>query len=470
MKRWNLLGLILGFFDVFAITSAFQLAFSIYYNNWSDLFYEDKTLLYLFAGITPVWLLILYFIKIAEIPRTKKYRMLVFEYLQSTILAGAVLIIIYFAFRTYLIPRQFLALFCSFGFLFLLVLRMLEYKVFRVYRARGYNYKNLVLIADDKAIPFIDTIRTNNEWGYKILSIITESDNIYNNYEDSIVLMPDRYILVLHDLMKTNQVDEIIYFRSGVNSNEARNIIRSCEELGVTFSMHIDELNNKLSNAVRTSFANENFLTFINIPYKPVSLAAKRILDISISLLAIILFAPFMIVLEIIIMASSKGPAIFKQERVGLRGRIFNMYKFRTMVNNAEELKKELEAKNEADGPAFKIQDDPRITGIGKFLRRSGLDELPQLINILRGEMSLIGPRPALKSETEQYKRWQLRRLSVKPGLSCFWQIKPGRSSIKFNEWMEMDLAYIDNWSFRLDLIILFRTIKALFPHSIYKN
>jgi len=282
--------------------------------------------------------------------------------------------------------------------------------------------------------------------------------------------MPDRYILVLHDLLKTNQVDEIVYFRTSVNSNEARNIIRSCEELGVTFSMHIDELEDKLSNAIRTSFANENFLTFINIPYKPVSLAAKRILDITASLLAVILLLPFMFFLVIAIRISSRGPAIFTQERMGLRGRSFNMYKFRTMVNNAEELKKELEARNEADGPAFKIHNDPRVTRIGRFLRKTGLDELPQLVNILKGDMSLIGPRPALKTEMEQYKRWQLRRLSVKPGLSCFWQIKPERSSIKFKEWMEMDLAYIDNWSFRLDLIILFRTIKAIFPHSIYRN
>lgn len=136
------------------------------------------------------------------------------------------------------------------------------------------------------------------------------------------------------------------------------------------------------------------------------------------------------------------------------------------MVVNAENIRKDLADKNEMDGPVFKIKDDPRVTKVGKFLRKTGLDELPQLLNVLKGEMSLIGPRPPLKSETLQYKRWQLRRLSVKPGLSCFWQIKPKRNSIRFEKWMELDLAYIDNWSLRLDFIILIKTIKTVFQRS----
>jgi lipopolysaccharide/colanic/teichoic acid biosynthesis glycosyltransferase len=136
------------------------------------------------------------------------------------------------------------------------------------------------------------------------------------------------------------------------------------------------------------------------------------------------------------------------------------------MVQNAEDIKRLLENKNEVDGPVFKIKDDPRVTKIGKFLRKTGLDELPQLFNILKGEMSLIGPRPPLQSETLQYKRWQLRRLSVKPGLSCFWQIKPERNNIRFEKWMELDLAYIDNWSIRLDLLILVKTVGTVFKRT----
>ncbi|MBN1144791.1 MAG: sugar transferase, partial [Bacteroidales bacterium] len=159
---------------------------------------------------------------------------------------------------------------------------------------------------------------------------------------------------------------------------------------------------------------------------------------------------------------TSKGPVIFKQERVGLRGRKFYIYKFRTMVQNAEALKAQLEALNESDGPTFKIKHDPRITTIGRILRKTGLDELPQLFNVLRGEMSLIGPRPPLASEVEKYERWHLRRLSVKPGITCTWQIIPNRNEVVFDNWMKLDIQYIESWSVKKDLQLLFKTIKTV--------
>jgi exopolysaccharide biosynthesis polyprenyl glycosylphosphotransferase len=229
--------------------------------------------------------------------------------------------------------------------------------------------------------------------------------------------------------------------------------------------MHRDE-KLTLSNAVKTEIAEHKFLTFINVPHSTYALAVKKITDIFGALAAIILLSPVFIFISIMIKLSSPGPIIYKQPRVGLRGRQFELYKFRTMVANADELKKDLEEMNEADGPAFKIREDPRVTKIGKVLRRTGLDELPQLFNILKGEMSLIGPRPPIPEETTQYERWQLRRLSVKPGLSCFWQVKPDRNSIKFEKWMEMDLAYIDNWSLRLDFMILLKTLKTIFQRT----
>ena len=182
-------------------------------------------------------------------------------------------------------------------------------------------------------------------------------------------------------------------------------------------------------------------------------------------MMIVVLFPVFMII-AVSIKLTSRGPIIYKQPRVGLRGRQFDLYKFRTMINNADELRKNLEVKNEADGPVFKIKQDPRVTKFGKFLRETGLDEFPQLFNVLKGEMSLIGPRPPLQSETRLYQRWQLRRLSVKPGLSCFWQLKPDRNNIKFEKWMELDLAYIDNWSLRLDFIIFLKTIKTVFQRT----
>jgi len=342
----------------------------------------------------------------------------------------------------------------------------MEYKVFRIYRAKGYNYINIVLIADDSSIPFIESLISNKEWGYRIIAIFTSSDKIKEKYEKAIILLPDEYLSVLNDLMEVDIIDEVLYFKTRVIPAEVRNTVRSCEELGVVFSLNYTDQINKLTNAIKTVIGNQKFLTFINIPHNSFALAIKKIMDISVSLFMIICLSPVLLGISIMIKMTSEGPIIFKQARVGLRGRQFNLYKFRTMIANAEKLKKDLESENQMDGPVFKIKDDPRITSIGKFLRKTGLDELPQLFNIIKGEMSLIGPRPPLPTETVQYKRWQLRRLSVKPGLSCFWQIKPDRNNIKFEKWMELDLAYIDNWSLRLDFIILLKTIKTVFQRS----
>jgi exopolysaccharide biosynthesis polyprenyl glycosylphosphotransferase len=324
----------------------------------------------------------------------------------------------------------------------------------------------VILIADETSAEFIDLLLTYREWGFRVIAIFTESEILKDKYEKAIILLPSEYLEVINDLMEGDIIDEVIYIKSKIIPYEVRNVVRSCEELGVTFRLRSDNDKINLTNAIRTNIESYKFLTFINVPYSSNALAVKKLMDIFISLLILIILSPLILIIALSIKLTSIGPIIYRQTRVGLRGRQFDLLKFRTMILNAEQLRKELESKNEADGPVFKIKDDPRVTSIGKFLRRTGLDELPQLINVLKGEMSLIGPRPPLKEETKQYKRWQLRRLSVKPGLSCFWQIKPDRNSIKFEQWMEMDLAYIDNWSLRLDFIILLKTIKTVFIRS----
>jgi len=465
LKKWKLLGVILGFFDIIAIALAFQSAFYLHYTQESFFFLKSSTLK-LFLLVLPAWLVILYLIQVAEIPRTKRYRVLFFQYLQSTILIITLLLVFYFVFKLYQISRLFLIEFSILGLLFLFVARSLEYKIFRIYRAKGYNYINIVLIADDSSIPFIESLIANKEWGYHIIAIFTGSEKLKEQYEKAIILLPEEYLTVLNDLMEVDIIDEVLYFKTKVIPLEVRNTVRSCEELGVVFSLNYTDQNNKLTNAIKTLIGNQKFLTFINIPHNTFALAIKKIMDISISLFMIIVLSPVLLLIAILIKVTSPGPIVFKQARVGLRGRQFSLFKFRTMIVNAEKLKKDLETENEMDGPVFKIKDDPRVTKIGKILRTTGLDELPQLFNVLKGEMSLIGPRPPLPSETVQYKRWQLRRLSVKPGLSCFWQIKPDRNNIKFEKWMELDLAYIDNWSLRLDFIILLKTIRTVFQRT----
>jgi len=466
LKKWNLFELVVGFIDVLAIAFAFQCSYFINYSGRGVAFFTEKNFLILFLGILPVWLLMLYLIKITEIPRTKRYRVLFFEYMQSAIAILFLLVLLYFVFKLYAISRLFLMEISFFGFLFLFIVRILEYKVFKNYRSKGYNQINTVLIADDSSLPFIESLLSNKEWGYKVVAIFTESSVLKDKYEKTIIMLPENFLKVLNDLMEVDLIDEVLYLKNKVAPSEVRETVRSCEELGVTFRLKYKDSKINLTSAIKTDLANEKFLTFVNIPYNSYELAIKKLMDINISLLMIVVFFPLFIIAGILIKTTSLGPIIFKQARVGLRGRQFYLYKFRTMVANAENIQKDIGDKNEMDGPVFKIKDDPRVTKIGKFLRKSGLDELPQLFNILKGEMSLIGPRPPIQSETMQYKRWQLRRLSVKPGLSCFWQIMPYRNDIKFEKWMKMDLAYIDNWSLRLDFIIFFKTIKTVFQRT----
>jgi exopolysaccharide biosynthesis polyprenyl glycosylphosphotransferase len=192
-------------------------------------------------------------------------------------------------------------------------------------------------------------------------------------------------------------------------------------------------------------------------------MVCKRLFDVASAAFALWLLSPVLLISALLVKLTSRGPIFFKQQRVGMHGRTFSMLKFRSMVINAEELKLKLMAQNEASGPVFKIQKDPRITPVGRFIRKFSIDELPQLINVLRGEMSVVGPRPPIPSEVAQYEPWQRRRLSVRPGLTCLWQVSPsGRNSVGFQEWMYLDMQYIDHWSLGRDFNLILKTVPVV--------
>lgn len=189
---------------------------------------------------------------------------------------------------------------------------------------------------------------------------------------------------------------------------------------------------------------------------------SKRIIDITGSFIGLVLLSPILIIVGILIKLESKGPIVFTQKRVGKDGKEFDMYKLRSMVVNAEEIKEKLKEQNEMSGPMFKIKDDPRITKIGKFIRKTSIDELPQLVNVLKGDMSLVGPRPSLPNEVKDFETWMLKRLNVKPGLTCYWQVS-GRNNIDFEDWMKLDIKYVNERSFLLDIKLIFKTFFVLF-------
>jgi exopolysaccharide biosynthesis polyprenyl glycosylphosphotransferase len=257
-------------------------------------------------------------------------------------------------------------------------------------------------------------------------------------------------------------VDEV-YFASTANEHAAvvQSAIRTCETLGVPFALPTCAY--RLTRARLTSAgANaDGYAHFRSVHVKPLQWFMKRLFDMAASAAALAALSPLLLVAAALVKLTSRGPILFKQERVGLHGRSFHMLKFRSMVANAEELKALLAAQNEQTGPVFKMKHDPRVTAIGRFMRKHSIDELPQLVNVLRGDMSIVGPRPPVPTEVAKYETWQRRRLSVRPGLTCVWQVS-GRNAISFQDWMLLDMRYIDHWSLAGDFGLIWRTVPVV--------
>lgn len=238
--------------------------------------------------------------------------------------------------------------------------------------------------------------------------------------------------------------------------------IRICERLGVPFAVPAHNFRFDRAQPVESKALAHGYLHYQPVALRPHQRALKRLFDIAAASLALGMLSPVFVVIAVLIKVTSRGQVFFRQQRVGLRGRQFHMLKFRSMVVNAEELKALLRERNERTGPVFKIRNDPRITPIGRFLRKYSIDELPQLINILRGEMSVVGPRPPVPSEVAQYEPWQLRRLAVCPGLTCIWQSTADRHQLSFEQWMYLDMQYIDHWNLARDFALICKTLPVV--------
>ncbi len=265
----------------------------------------------------------------------------------------------------------------------------------------------------------------------------------------------------LSQLLKGRVIDEVVFAIDHTRLAEIRDDLVLCEEHGIQARIKSSLFSGLIAKTRLEILHGIPLLCFSTTSQSDMQLFIKAAVDRVAAAVGLIVAAPLMALIAMSIKLTSGGPVFFSQTRVGLNGRRFTFYKFRTMVANAESLRAALSNQNELSGPVFKIRDDPRITPLGGVLRRSSLDELPQLFNVLRGEMSLIGPRPPLPEEVEQYQPWQRRRLSMKPGLTCVWQVS-GRNLVPFDRWLEMDLYYIDHWSLKLDLLILLRTIPVV--------
>ena len=266
----------------------------------------------------------------------------------------------------------------------------------------------------------------------------------------------------LERALRATPVDEVyVAGNPGLHFAEMQKAIRICERFGVPFALPAYSFRLERAMPAQPAAVSDGFLHFVPHAPRPYQRSVKRLFDIFASAMTLLVLSPMFVAVAILIKLTSRGPIFFRQARVGLHGRPFNMFKFRTMVVNAELLKHQLLAKNEQTGPVFKMKDDPRVTSIGRLLRKHSIDELPQLINVLRGDMSIVGPRPPLPKEVALYEGWQRRRLSVRPGLTCIWQVS-GRNQISFQEWMFLDMRYIDHWSLSEDISLILQTFPVV--------
>ena len=265
------------------------------------------------------------------------------------------------------------------------------------------------------------------------------------------------------DVLTRHAVAEVyIAGRTLVHGHEMQAVVRGCEEVGQPFAVPVHALAFERARLLGTlTAAQDGFLHYLSTDTRPLQYALKRMIDIVASAVGLLVLSPMLVVVAAII-KSDGGPVFFKQERVGLHGAHFGMFKFRSMVMNADAMKDKLMAQNEMQGGVvFKMKNDPRITAIGRVIRKFSIDELPQLINILRGDMTIVGPRPAVPREVAMYKVWQRRRLSVRPGLTCYWQVS-GRNEIGFDEWMQLDLKYVDTWNLKIDFELILKTFPVV--------
>ena len=266
----------------------------------------------------------------------------------------------------------------------------------------------------------------------------------------------------LEDVLKEHVVDEVYFASTDVaNAAAIQSAIEVCERLGISFALPVYAY--RLSRAKPTGDlrTGDGYSHFLSVQQKPLQLWFKRLFDIVASGAALVVLSPLLLATAAAIKLTSPGPVLFRQERVGLHGRTFNMLKFRSMVVDADALKARLIAQNEQTGPVFKMTRDPRVTSVGRFIRKFSIDELPQLVSVLRGDMSIVGPRPPIPSEVRKYEAWQRRRLSVRPGLTCVWQVS-GRNAIGFRDWMLLDMRYIDHWSLAQDFALILRTVPVV--------
>jgi exopolysaccharide biosynthesis polyprenyl glycosylphosphotransferase len=366
-----------------------------------------------------------------------------------------------------MITIQFLGIFWVVSIILLALGRLVSRQQAAYLRVHGKDLRYMLILGTNpRAVEFAKRLLASPERGYRLLGFVDDE------WPGMVALKMAGFEVVsdyagLAEYLRRNVVDEVaIYLPFGSFYKHSFEVASLCEQHGITMRFNSDVFGLKTTRWRAEEFNGDQYIATYTDSSELWPRTAKRVLDIVGAGIVLLLTSPLLMIAAIAIKLTSPGPVFFLQERIGVNKRRFKIFKFRTMIPNAEKMMAQLEKHNEAGGPVFKIKDDPRITPIGKFLRRSSIDELPQLLNVLNGDMSLVGPRPLPVRDYEGFNEdWQRRRFSVKPGITCLWQVN-GRSGITFDQWMLLDLQYMDEWSLWLDCKILAKTIPAVLRGS----
>lgn len=380
--------------------------------------------------------------------------------LESSIIAGLFLGFLSFALKLEL-SRPLILFFVLYQAALLALSRFVVALHARSRTAPSSSQRHILIVGNGrKAREMGEVIARYSEWGLKILGYVrTNDNNSLESHRDDEVLGT---VADIPKIVESQVVDEIIFVGNQPKDMDSLDdILAICQEQGIRTRVAADFFPAKVSRVSMEFLENVPLITFSTTPDHTLSLFIKRAMDVVLSAVLLVLLSPFVLVIGLLVKLTSQGPMIYKQVRCGLYGRRFVLYKFRSMREGAEDVLWEIKHLNEMDGPVFKMRNDPRVTPLGRLLRKTSVDEWPQFWNVLKGDMSLVGPRAPLPEEVKEYTRWQRRRLSVKPGITCLWQVS-GRNEIDFHEWMKLDLDYIDNWSLLLDVKILLRTFPVV--------
>jgi exopolysaccharide biosynthesis polyprenyl glycosylphosphotransferase len=394
--------------------------------------------LWILGIILPTWAIILPLFRVYSDPAMRPLDQIL-RLTKAIVVAWLVVATLQFFVDSQATSRSMIILTLGINYFLLISYRVL---LLKLKKHSALDVRHVAVVGNTSAAAdFGYRIEAHLDWGLKLIAVVAPKD--------------------VRALLEKGGVDELIIVADKDSLDDFNETFLLCEEMGVTTRVVLNFFPHSFSRMELLRFDGLPLLSFSTTPTNEVLLILKRIMDICVASMVAIITLPVTLISAILIRLTSPGPVLFKQERCGLNRRPFTMYKLRSMVDNAEQARYELEVLNEMDGPVFKSSKDPRITKLGRYLRRFSIDEFPQLYNVLRGDMSIVGPRPPLPQEVARYERWQRRRLSMKPGLTCLWQIS-GRNEVSFQDWMKLDLSYIDNWSLLLDLKILLKTIPVV--------